>query len=542
MAGRFSVEAVFKAVDRVTAPVSRMQNKIGKFTRSFQRGLRNIDRAASRVTSGIKKVTAGVLALGGTAAAAFGVTDALTAADVRAQQLSESIGANVADIKAISGAVAGAGFEFDHVIDLIEEMNNKLGESAGLEATRPVLESLGILGLKYKNIKQLAPEEQFRAITNAALKMEDAQKAASAADILMGSEANKIIGVLRQKGGTLDEIIGKYEALNVRTKESLDGSAAFQDQMNSARFAVSSIASEIGGLTGGVLAPFLKRLTSWLRANKEIVRSRITDFVDSLNRGVTYLVENFGDIVKWTKRIGVGLAVFISFVAILKSFIAVMTAVNIVMAMNPIGLIVLAVIALSAAIAAAIYWWDEIKVAMIDAARAVNERLASALEWLKEVFEGLPSPVKAAIMAITRPFRWMIKAADKIRENWGGIEAFFKGLWDDVVSHFESGWQKISGIIDQVKAAADMMPDPLAGVRGKALEFLGFGGDEEAASAGAGGAGGQMVSPGERVARSIEESRSTSISEVTIKDETGRAAVTGGKLGAGLKLQPSGAF
>ena len=45
MAGRFSVEAVFKAVDRVTAPVTKMQNKIGKFTRSVERNLRKVNKA-----------------------------------------------------------------------------------------------------------------------------------------------------------------------------------------------------------------------------------------------------------------------------------------------------------------------------------------------------------------------------------------------------------------------------------------------------------------------------------------------------------------
>ena len=54
--------------------------------------------------------------------------------------------------------------------------------------------------------------------------------------------------------------------------------------------------------------------------------------------------------------------------------------------------------------------------------------------------------------------------------------------------------------------------------------------------------GSQVVSPQERTARSIEEQRTTSTAEVTIRDETGRSEVTGGKLGPGLSLQPSGAF
>jgi TP901 family phage tail tape measure protein len=43
-AGRFSVEAVFKAIDKITAPVSRMQNRIGKFTRKVGNDLKRLNK------------------------------------------------------------------------------------------------------------------------------------------------------------------------------------------------------------------------------------------------------------------------------------------------------------------------------------------------------------------------------------------------------------------------------------------------------------------------------------------------------------------
>ena len=67
-----------------------------------------------------------------------------------------------------------------------------------------------------------------------------------------------------------------------------------------------------------------------------------------------------------------------------------------------------------------------------------------------------------------------------------------------------------------------------------------FGDDETGTNAD--GAQGRVVTPQERVARQIEETRTTSTAEVTIRDESGRAEVTGGKLGAGLQLTSTGAF
>lgn len=74
MAGRFSVEAVFKAVDRITAPVSRMQNRIGKFARTTEHQFNRISRASSKMTQSIKQgVAASILALASLTAAASNV-------------------------------------------------------------------------------------------------------------------------------------------------------------------------------------------------------------------------------------------------------------------------------------------------------------------------------------------------------------------------------------------------------------------------------------------------------------------------------------
>ena len=53
MAGRFSVEAVIKAVDRVTAPVSKMQNSVLKFSRTSIRSISKLNRGIGNLGSSI---------------------------------------------------------------------------------------------------------------------------------------------------------------------------------------------------------------------------------------------------------------------------------------------------------------------------------------------------------------------------------------------------------------------------------------------------------------------------------------------------------
>ena len=99
----------------------------------------------------------------------------------------------------------------------------------------------------------------------------------------------------------------------------------------------------------------------------------------------------------------------------------------------------------------------------------------------------------------------------------------------------------LSGALDPV---IDMLKTIGTGISG-AISAVGsitgiFGGDGEEEKQR--GAQSKIVSPQDRIARSIDEQRTTSTSEVTIKDDTGRAEVTNGKLGTGLTLQPTGGF
>lgn len=74
MATKYSIEAIFKAVDRISAPVSRMQNRIGKLTRKMEGGLKGVNRITGKVTAGLKKIGAvGAVAFAAAGTAAVNV-------------------------------------------------------------------------------------------------------------------------------------------------------------------------------------------------------------------------------------------------------------------------------------------------------------------------------------------------------------------------------------------------------------------------------------------------------------------------------------
>ena len=187
------------------------------------------------------------------------------------------------------------------------------------------------------------------------------------------------------------------------------------------------------------------------------------------------IINNLETIVEWIKRIAIGVASFIAFATAVKTATLAVTAFNLVMAINPIGLMVIGVAALIAGFTALIVWIDDI---------------AAAFDGLHPIIRLVLTPLEAIVKAI-------------------------KGIKD------------IGAVV---------------GGKLGSLLFDIFGNDPENVNTNTGATGPQIVSPQERIATSIEEQRTTSTAEVTIKDETGRAEVTGGRLSTGIRLQQSGAL
>jgi len=65
---RFSVESVFRAIDKVSAPVKKMTSRVNKFARVTQRGFRRADRAVNKFGKSLKTLAvvgvAGLLTMG----------------------------------------------------------------------------------------------------------------------------------------------------------------------------------------------------------------------------------------------------------------------------------------------------------------------------------------------------------------------------------------------------------------------------------------------------------------------------------------------
>ena len=317
--------------------------------------------------------------------------------------------------------------------------------------------------------------------------------------------------------------------------------------------AVEGVQIAIFDLSSGPLADVLDKMTAWVRVNQDVIASNlgkwmagIIDRFSNIDKWLDKVIANFGIIVTWAKRIGIVLGVFIAFTAILKTLVLIMTAVNLVMALNPIGLMVLGVTALIAGLTLLFTWLEEIT-ASFDSMPGFMRLLLAPLRLIMAAMQG----IKDLAGGVVKFFGF----GDKAKESLGNLEEVQKvTATPPIVKKQEKGFtaESLRDLEDVQKVTA--IP-PVVKKQEKGFFASVFGGDEEEEEKngkdGENGKNGQpatvvplpqIVTPQEQVIRSIEEQRTLSTSEITIRDETGRAEVSGGKLGAGVTLQPTGGF
>jgi hypothetical protein len=484
MANKFSIEAVFKAVDRVTRPISKMQKNVGRFTKSMERGLRRANRALTKLTDKMKAgFRRGAIVL---TAAVVGVGVAIKRVADRADALSKQ--AKIIDMP----------------IDKLQEYQF-VAEQSGV-SSEALTKSLGILdkqvgqakvgtGTLVTMLKKSNPQllqqiihakntaDAFKLMNKAIRDTKDPADRAALAFAAYGRQGLALVNMAKLTDKQFNKLTEEAKKNGIITQAQATAAEAFNDQLNSLRHTIQGVMQDALLPLMPVLKTYLKMTQDWIFANKALIKTRIQDFIKLVGESIRFLAKN-------GKTIAIVTGAVIGLMVALRAFIVVMTAVNLVLALNPVGLVVIAIAALGAAIALII------------------------VKWKAFTREAKASPFGAVIDAVM-----MLISGFKL------LVAGFKSV-GAVFSHIASS------IIDKIRAVINFI---------KRIAHP-FSGGAKPSPQQQPQAQPQIVSPFARTAAAISERNLTQKSEVTIKDDTGRAQVTKGKLGNGLSLIPSGVF
>lgn len=483
---KYTVSTIFRGIDNISKPVRKMTGSIQKMTEKTEVGLRKIDAATSKVTKGMfkvgKKSAQGIAALSTALLVGAGAVNQMK---LESDNMTRAMGGNIETAEAVTSAIKSIGLSAENVTDLYEEMNNKLGESAGIEEITAVTESLGILGLQFEEIKKLSPDDQFKAITDAALKMEDATQAAAAADILMGGEANKIISTLRLQGKSMEDITKNYQMLNFRTDQSRKGAEDMAKAQSKTAKIIGSLTQEVSGLIGKALAPMIDKFNEWMINNKELISQNLDKLFNSIGNSIGDVGQhmetligwigdlgaNFSEFVKWAKWVGIATAAVTGLAVAMNALIGVFTVLNIVLA-NPVILAVVAVVGALAAAAYLVYKnWDGISA------------------WFSNMWDSIKTTFNIGVQMVKSMFDW--SPMEFVKAQWDGVTNYFAGLFSGIADMYQS---TVGAVMGKVNAAKD---------------FFSFGDDDEDIKRSMSIDANTVVTPQERISRSISENKET---------------------------------
>lgn len=457
MAKTFNIKALFAINDKASGVLKKIAGAAGPVEKS----LRSLARQGSRVTASITKIITPLAAM--TAIAGRGLFNGIKSA----QQYANAVG-DLADRLGVSTKFmqeqhyiaqlnAGSAEEMTAAIETLSSQYGALQAGTGklytgLQKISPALAK------QVKNAK--STEAAFDLLVKAIRKVEDPARKMYLSQLAFGTAGKMMVNVSSQSEEALNKLKIQANELGVviedkAIRQSQDMGEALDTMKESVRGVFNIFASKMIP----ILMPFIKRISEWIKANRELIATKIDKFVEQfaelLNKidleNVLDAMSSFASVClrvteflaglnKWVIALGFALAsgLICNIFSLLRAFFNLL---NLIPGLNTlIGVLKTAFLKLGFAILTTPIGWIAMGIAGIVA--------AFALLWNK----------------------------------CEGFRNFWIGLWKGIKTTLKFAWDFITGAIDGIMHPIDTLMAKFESLRkfgGWISDKLGFGNDEE---------------------------------------------------------------
>ena len=284
--------------------------------------------------------------------------------------------------------------------------------------------------------------------------------------IKVGKVTGSLADALNWAGISEDEFNEKLAACSTEeeratlVRETLNGqyqaaASIYEDTAESilaANEAEAAYAEAMADL-GETMEPINTALTDFktqvIEEIKPIIEDIIYKYGPDIETFLTNLATDIGNVISWVvdnwdtiSNVGPVILVVAAALAVLS---AVMTVVNAVMAASTVTWIVAGIVALIAAIALCIIYWDEIKEAISNAWETIKEKTSAAVEKVVQWFTDMKEKISNKVQEIK----------DKVREKFEEIKTAIsekvQAAKDKAVEIFTTIKDKISNKVQEIK-------------------------------------------------------------------------------------------
>lgn len=405
---RPNIQTTFSAQDKVSPTVKKMSQNVQRYSKNAAmaaRGIGDAFRSMQRIAQTAMAFYASSRIIGA-------INDFATLGDEIAKT-SKQLDIHVESLQKFRFAMERQGGSTESVDKAIQNMNMTVGKmSAGQGRLKTYLERTNP-ALKQQLETAGSTEERFKILTKALAEETDATKKAALASAAFAGSGEDMIKFSHDGVDALEALYTEAEKNGLISEEAAKASEAFADAQTNMKAATMGLMAAALGPLIAKLTPVIQSMAEWVRTNKEVIATGLQGFLDAVGVALSIVEGLFRTgiipavlavIAAWKIYIGVTAAwtaITTTATTVMATYRAMQAAaavqvgimakaqaaLNVIMAANPIILIVLAVVALIAILIALYYNWDW-----------VVEKISALGDWLMEKMYMIADAIKNAFL------------------------------------------------------------------------------------------------------------------------------------------------
>ncbi|MEG1603740.1 MAG: hypothetical protein RR340_09035, partial [Cloacibacillus sp.] len=477
----FALSVVIKAIDKATAPLQNLSKKVSTYTAPFkkfnnelrlrfdelggskvQNAFSNCGKGIDNLVSKTAKLVGAIAAVngvvGGAVASIYKITRAASDYGDEAWKTSQKIGMNVEAWQEMRHAGEMSGVEGDALSKGMMKLSKNIVEAGtGNKTLIAWFKRAGVAFVDAKG-KARSVEDVMADMAGVFGKQKDGAKKTAVAMALMGKSGADLIPMLNAGKDGMKEMRKEARDLGIVMDEKTAKSAeAFNDNVDRMVKVIKGLVFNLGSELIPVINDIVVDIKAWVEANRELIKSKIKEWVENLKKSLPKLKKMFFAVIEEIKtfifktsdlieKLG-GMETIFKVIAVviggvflgaLSSAIMSIIALGVVLTTTPAGWILLAIAGAAFLVYKAFIHWDKIGPMLSKLIRGLVSLPATLILIAWKFIQFFGNGFKLGWKSI---LHWFQVACDS-------LISFFKGvsLFDIGVAIFFSLWNGLKNI------------------------------------------------------------------------------------------------
>lgn len=426
------------------------QSKIDKFENSI-----------GSLTKGLALLVTGATAA---ATAAFSFASSTARQSEEIAKSAKLASTSVEEFQKLAYASESFGIEQDKLADILKDVNDKMGDYAqtGGGAMADFFEFIAPkVGVTAEQFKNLSGADALQLYVSSLEKANLSQAEMTFYMEAIASDSTLLLPLLEKNGEAYKALAKEAEEYGaIISEDNVKANKEFSKQLRSLNKMFQSVTMSVGNKLIPLFSDLVSKVKDFIARNRELIQTNISDFFDGAIWVVKQFISVLGTLFGWIDKvaqlmggwsnaikivgIAVGVLMALKFVPWIIAATAAIKALNIAMLLNPAGLMIAGIVALSTAIVLLIedmYQWVKGNESV------VGDLIATWFEFITKFKGYLSDSVETVKEKLGQIKGFFVDTFTQIKEF---VTNIFKNIWDGITNGVSGAFDKIKSYIPDI--------------------------------------------------------------------------------------------